>query len=176
MKRVLPPFIGVVPHWVDRVRPDVEEGEVVDEIEFEVEFEIEVEIEVRVRKVGKVEIKTEIEEGEVEIKTEIEEEVGELEKMYEVIDNLTKECHERKWSTRADAGEILVGDTPPTSQDSINSTEFDISNIGGDEIFDFIFKYITPKGGRELAEKLLRNDPRMLLDHLESAVMEAEKK
>ena len=115
-----------------------------------------------------------------------------LEQMYDVFKTLSDECDERRHSARADAGEI-VGETPPTSQDSVNSTEFELSNsaatdvVESSEIFDFIWKYTpnhekiyrrigTGRITREMAEYHLRTAPRDLLYVLEIALVEAEKK
>ena len=113
--------------------------------------------------------------------------------MYGVFKNLSDECDERRRSSRADAGEIINGKTPPTSQDSVNSTEFELSTstatdvVESSEIFDFIWKYIpdhqeiyrrigTGRITREMAEYYLRTAPRDLLCILEIALAEAEKK
>jgi hypothetical protein len=120
-----------------------------------------------------------------------------LEHMYDAFSNLSSECEERKRSVRLDAGEILEGGTPPSSQDSNESNcswEFELQessatdDVGSDDIFDFIWKYITDHQQdiyrrigtgvitRTMAENYLRNAPRDLLQILERSLVEAERK
>ena len=132
-------------------------------------------------------------------KMEEESTVGEiqmLEKMYGVFGNLNCEYEERKLEARL-KDEVSGGPTPPSSQDSINSNAswaFELAyssatdEVEPSDIFDFIFKYITDHQkdiygrigtgqiSRAQAEDYLRNAPRDLLQILESALLEAERK
>jgi hypothetical protein len=117
-----------------------------------------------------------------------------LEQMYDVFRNLNQECEERKRSVRLDSGEIMEGKTPPSSQDSNSSWEFELAfssasdEVPPNEIFDFIWKYIsdhqrdiygrigTGAITRDMAEDFLVNAPSDLLQILEIALVEAERK
>jgi hypothetical protein len=120
-----------------------------------------------------------------------------LEQMYDAFSNLSRECEERRRSARLDAGEIMEGKTPPSSQESNESNcswEFELDGssatdeVGSDDIFDFIWEYITDHQRdiyrsigtgtitRNMAENYLRNAPRDLLQILEISLVEAERK
>jgi hypothetical protein len=117
-----------------------------------------------------------------------------LELMYDVFRNLNQECEERKRGVRIDSGEIIEGKTPPSSQDSNASWEFNLASssatdeVDAGEIFDFIWKYISDHNQdiyrrigtgnitRKMAEDYLRSAPSDLLQILEVALVEAEKK
>lgn len=119
-----------------------------------------------------------------------------LEQMYDVFSKLNHECKARMRTNRLDAGEILEGNTPTTSQESENSNcsyEFELSEssavdeVGPDAIFDFIWEYTTDHQQdiysrigtgnitRDAAESYLRNAPRLLLQILEVSLVEAER-
>ena len=120
-----------------------------------------------------------------------------LEQMYDAFSNLSRECEERRRSARLDAGEIMEGKTPPSSQESNEtncSWEFELDGssatdeVGSDDIFEFIWEYITDHQRdiyrsigtgtitRNMAENYLRNAPRDLLQILEISLVEAERK
>jgi hypothetical protein len=115
-----------------------------------------------------------------------------LEQMHCVVSNLNKELTERRRSVRLDSGEIMEGRTPPSSQESNCSWEFELAyssatdDVGPDDIFDFIWNNVSDLDSdiyrrigqktRETAEYYLRNAPRDLLSILESALAEAERK
>ena len=123
-----------------------------------------------------------------------EEETLKLEQMYDVLYRLNQECEERRHETRLDSGEIMEDVTPPMSPDSGCSWEFELAcssatdDVGPGDIFDFIWKYVTDHQqdiyrrigtgdiSRDMAETYLRNAPRDLLQILEIAVIEAERK
>jgi hypothetical protein len=131
-----------------------------------------------------------------------DEEALKLEQMYDAFNKLNDECNERMLSTRLDAGEILeegeiaqiAAQSPQGSEASDCSWEFDLDEssatdeVGPDDIFDFIWKYVSDhqqdiyrrfgSGGitRDMAEDYLRNAPRDLLQVLEIALEEAERK
>lgn len=125
------------------------------------------------------------------------EEVLRLEQMYDVFSNLNRECQERMRSVRLDAGEIIDGKTPTSSQQSGESNcsfEFDLDlssatdDVRSDDIFAFIWDYIqdhqrdiyrrigTGTITRDMAENYLKNAPRDLLQILEISLVEAERK
>lgn len=122
-----------------------------------------------------------------------------LEQMYDVFQKLNDECNERLLDARLDAGEIIpeegeIAQSPQGSEASDCSWEFDLDEssatdeVGPDDIFDFIWKYVADHQQdiyrrigpgeitRDMAEDYLRNAPRDLLQLLEIALEEAERK
>ena len=142
-----------------------------------------------------VEVMEVVEEGEVSS----EDACLVLENMYDVFQKLSEECQDRVLETKEKRA-MNGGPTPPTSQDSVdsansaNSNKFDLALSSAtdyaesSEIFDFIFQYIsdhqkniygrisTGEITRVAAEAFLMNAPRDLLQILEIALMEAERK
>ena len=131
-----------------------------------------------------------------------DEEALKLEQMYDAYKKLNDECNERLLDTRLDAGEIIpeimeegeIAQSPQGSEASDCSWEFDLDEssatdeVGPDDIFDFIWKYVADHQQdiyrrigpgeitRDMAENYLRNAPRDLLQLLEIALEEAERK